>query len=116
MSVFRNRLVTAIHNRGIKPSQLAQKTGIDRGSISCYITGRYEPKGDKLFLIAKALKVSPEWLSGQDVPMDLENTNPTAELVLSDGERALVEMFRSASPYQREIILQLLAAKITPKE
>ena len=65
--------------------------------------------------IAKILDVSPDWLSGLDVPVE-ENTTPTDDLVLNDGEKALVKLFRLASPYQREIILQLLAAKITPKE
>ena len=91
MSTFKERFNVAIHNRGLKPSQIAQKTGIDRGSISCYKAGRYEPKGDKLFLIAKVLKVSPEWLAGQDVPMDQlsEDDQPRPFVAYGPDEKRL---------------------------
>jgi transcriptional regulator with XRE-family HTH domain len=116
MAKLCDRLKEALIKREMKASTLAYKTGISEASLSHYLSGHYSPKGDKLNLIANALRVSPAWLGGYDVPMDAENKSPVAELTLSDGERALVNLFRSASPYQQEIILQLLAAKITPKE
>ena len=69
MSKTSERIRIAMANRGLKQSQVALQSGIDRGSISSYISGRYEPKQDKLFALAKVLRVSPEWLAGQDVPM-----------------------------------------------
>lgn len=66
-STFRERLKRAMKERNLRQAQIAQMTGIDRSVISCYISGRYEPKGERLFLLADALKVSPEWLSGHDV-------------------------------------------------
>lgn len=72
MSTVAERLKTALSVKGIKQSQLADKTGIDRGSVSSYLTGRYEPKQEKLFAMARALGVSPLWLAGHDVPMHEE--------------------------------------------
>ena len=113
--MFATRLKIALEKRDMKPAVLAYRLGVDRSTISNYLKGKYTAKIDVIRRIAAILNVSPDWLSGLDVPIE-ENTTPTAELTLSDGEHALVNLFRSASPYQQEIILQLLAAKITPKE
>lgn len=113
--MFATRLKIALDKREMKPAVLAYRLGVDRSTISNYLKGKYTAKIDVIRKIAKILDVSPDWLSGLDVPVE-ENTTPTDDLVLNDGEKALVKLFRSASPYQQEIILQLLATKITPKE
>lgn len=58
------RLEQAFAASGLTQSELARRSGIDRGSISLYLSGRYRPKADKLIRLASALSVSPEWLSG----------------------------------------------------
>lgn len=45
-------------------ADLAKATGIRASSISDYLSGKYDPKQDKIYLIAKALNVSPAWLMG----------------------------------------------------
>lgn len=66
---FSLRLRQLLKKHNMKAAELSRITGIDRSVISCYASGRYEPKGERLFLIARALRVSPQWLSGQDVPI-----------------------------------------------
>lgn len=68
-----DRLQEALNFRNMKQADLARSTGIDKASISLYLKGRYAPKGDKLYKIALALGVSPQWLSGFNVPMTDEN-------------------------------------------
>lgn len=63
------RLKYAIKLRDISQAELARKTGIDKGSISLYMSGKYQPKSDKVYKLATALDVDPVWLSGFDVPM-----------------------------------------------
>lgn len=58
------RLEQAFEASGLTQAELARRSGIDRGSISLYLSGRYRPKADKLIRLASALSVSPEWLSG----------------------------------------------------
>ena len=60
------RLVQAFAASGLTQAELARASGIDRGSISLYLSGRYRPKADKLIRLAAALSVTPEWLSGVD--------------------------------------------------
>ena len=50
----------------ISPAELSRLSGITPSSISDYLTGKYEPKQDKIDLIARALNISPAWLMGYD--------------------------------------------------
>lgn len=67
---FANRLSTALSIRNIKPSQLAEHTGIDKSKISSYMSGRYKAKQDGIHLISQYLNIDPAWLMGYDVPME----------------------------------------------
>ena len=65
-----DRLLEAFNDKNIKQADLVRLTGIDKGSISLYMSGKVTPKGDKLYKLAVALGVTPEWLSGFNVPKD----------------------------------------------
>lgn len=69
MNTFSERLRAALSLRDMRPSELSQLTGIGKSDISNYVNGKYKAKQDKLYDIAIALEVSPEWLMGLDVPM-----------------------------------------------
>ena len=69
MKTIAERLKEGMELRGMKQADLARITGISKGSLSSYLSGRYAPKRDSLFKLAKALNVSDEWLMGADVPM-----------------------------------------------
>lgn len=56
--------------RGLKQVDLVERTGIAKGSISHYLTGRYEPKADRLVAICKALNISEDWLLGKTDKME----------------------------------------------
>lgn len=63
------RLRKAMELSGKKQVDLVRETGIDKGSISNYLSGRYEPKQEAIHSLAIALDVSEMWLWGYDVPM-----------------------------------------------
>lgn len=65
-----NRIKKALKLRGMKQIDLSNKSGIDKGSISYYCSGKYEPKQDAIYKMAKVLDVSEMWLWGYDCPMD----------------------------------------------
>lgn len=69
-STFGKRILEALQKRNIKQIELAEKTGISRGAISSYISGRWIAKQDNIYLIAKALNVNEAWLMGYDVSME----------------------------------------------
>ena len=51
-------------------ADVSKRTGISRSSLSEYAKGKFIPKQDKVYLISKALDVSPAWLMGFDVEID----------------------------------------------
>lgn len=65
-----DRIKKGMAIRGLRQTDIIEKTGINKGALSSYISGRYEPKQNNIYLIAKALNVNEAWLMGADVPMD----------------------------------------------
>lgn len=64
------RLRQALDARHTTAAELSRATGISRGSLSQYINDKFEPKHDRIRVLADALRVSPLWLMGIDVPME----------------------------------------------
>lgn len=70
VSTTPERLRTAMRVKGKKQVDLIRATGINRGAMSSYLSGRYEPKQEAVYKLAMALDVSEMWLWGYDVPME----------------------------------------------
>lgn len=70
VSTVAERLQEAMRICHKRQTDLAEETGIAKGTISNYINGRYEPKAPAIAKLAKALRCSEMWLIGFDVPMD----------------------------------------------
>lgn len=66
----KNRIKEALSIRNMKQVELAEKTGIPKGTINNWLSQRYQPKQRALMKMAKALEVSEMWLAGYDVPME----------------------------------------------
>lgn len=72
MTDFQIRLRTAMDEKSISASELSKISGVDKGSLSNYINGKYAPKQDKVFRIAKALDVDAGWLMTGDEPRQIK--------------------------------------------
>ena len=101
---FINRLKSIMKERKITQTELAKRTGIRQSSISDWLNDRYEPKQDKVYIIAKSLNVSPAWLLGYDenIPINEQSTNyyldaETAEYAEMLRTRPEMRMLFSAS-------------------
>ena len=53
-----DRLREALAAAGKKQADLMRETGLDRGAISSYLSGKYEPKQKAIYLMARALDVN----------------------------------------------------------
>jgi transcriptional regulator with XRE-family HTH domain len=87
------RIADALSIRNMKQSELSEKTNIPKSAISQYISGAFEPKQDRIYIIAKALNVSEAWLMGYDVPMERQKSIPD-EKTLTEEEREWLDLFR----------------------
>lgn len=108
MTNFVQRLRYAMSIRNKKQTDLSQETGINKAKISSYVNGKYQPKQDGYYLIAKALNVRLEWLMGQDVPMEIqeESTQYPNEMISYNG---------SSDPKKAELI-ELLSNNNIPDD
>lgn len=70
MAKFNERLLEAMKAKGISQAELCKRTGIGKSAMSQYMSGKFNPKQTRTYLIATALNVSIPWLMGADVPME----------------------------------------------
>lgn len=77
VDTFANRLRTALKLRGMKQVELCEITGLGKSSLSQYLSGEYEPRVNRVAIIANVLDVNIYWLMGFDVPMDREAPLPS---------------------------------------
>ena len=88
------RLRKALDASGKKQADLVRETGLDRGSISSYLSGKYEPKQKAIYKLAAALNTSEAWLLGYEVPM-----HRTAEQKKNDQLAKLIVKLRSDNDF-----------------
>ena len=78
---FMYRLRMAMDKKGISASELSRISGVGKADISHYLKGRYVPKQDKCYMLAKALDVDPGWLMvGSDTKNLVMKLNLFAEV------------------------------------
>jgi transcriptional regulator with XRE-family HTH domain len=109
-----NRLAKALAIRGMKQHELCEKTKIPKSAISQYLSGAFEPKQDRLYIIAQALDVDPVWLMGFDVPMEKEDS--PSELQLTEGEKALIKLLRRVPAADQPIVIEKILSALDTQE
>lgn len=100
MATTSERLKQIMSIRNMKQVDLIERTGINKGALSSYISGRYLPKQDNIYKLAVALDVNPAWLMGLDVPMEVPEFEP---LELSEEIKEAIEKFKAYSIAPPEI-------------
>lgn len=81
------RLKEALELRGMKQVDLSEKSGISKPNISCYLSGKYEPKQEALYKMGKALDVAEMWLAGHDVSMERPKAQKENDALADLNER-----------------------------
>jgi len=81
------RLKEALDLKGMKPVELSELSGVGKSSISCYLSGKYDPKQKALYHMSKALDVNEMWLAGYDVPMERSEEQKQTDALLEFTKR-----------------------------
>ena len=108
------RIKKALKIKGMKQAELCQITKIPKSSLSQYLSGDFEPKQDRIYLMAKALNVSEAWLMGFNVPMerqDGKNKSPSAESITpTEGEKMWLELYNKLSDETRMLLINTMGS------
>lgn len=115
-STTAKRLKEAMHNKHMKQADLARVTGLSKGGISNYVTGRYEPKSDIISKLAMALDVSEMWLWGYDVPMKKQKNLPPNKQELNEGEKMMLELFNQIPEDQQPMVIEMIRVALKMKK
>lgn len=109
MATTSERLKEIISIRNVKQAEIVEHTGINKGALSSYISGRYLPKQDNIYKLAKFFNVNPAWLMGLDVSME-PPSEIDAEYDPAMVERALrfLKAYDSSNPDIQDAIQSLL--------
>lgn len=102
MKTTAERLKEGMELRKMKQADLVQLTGISKGALSSYLSGRYTPKQDNVFKLAAALNVSEAWLMGADVP-----TERSRPLMFPDGDLIPRSRIKVADLFPQEALKAL---------
>lgn len=107
------RLRKALEIRNMKQSELCQRSKIASSAMSEYLSGKYEPKQDKIYIMSEALNVDPVWLMGFDVPMEKSDKKSSPhEPTLTEGEKVMLELFRQIPVDQQPVVLAMIRAAL----
>ncbi len=115
ISNFSERITTALAIRNMRQIELSRRTGTPKSAMSQYISGAFEPRQDRIFLIARALNVSEAWLMGYDVPMERKENSSPEEPQLDEEEEEFLELFRLVPKEHRSLLLQMIRVALKTK-
>lgn len=91
------------------------KYGVKLGEndLSQYVSGKVEPRQDKLTILGLALGVSEAWLMGYDVSME-RSVTPTAEI--GDGRtKEYMELFQLLNADQQALIIHAIKGLLSER-
>lgn len=93
MTIFQERLQEAMNKKGFAQKDLVAMSGITKGAISQYISGKMTPGEEKIQQLAKALGVTEAWLKNEKEPVDIspENLFRLFSAVNKDGKAELIK-------------------------
>ena len=111
MDIRTERLNDAFRASGLTQTELCKKTGINKGAMSSYLSGRYFPKQRAIELLADALNVSIPYLMGYDEVVITED-GVQADY-LADG--ILIEKIKKLPPSSRILLDSIIDTLLEQK-
>ena len=106
-----NKIRILRQERGLTLEQVAEVVGVGKSTVRKWETGMIaNMRRDKIADLAKALGTTPAYLMGWE---DQEEQEPSpSEPVLTEGELALLELFRKVPEAQQQMVLQMIRAAL----
>lgn len=105
-----HRLLELMSLLNITQQDIADKTGLDKSTVSLYVNGKREPRQDKISIICDAYNLDPAWLMGHDVPMERRDTAKAAE-----KHFVILEKYLKLSPRDQQIVESMIDSMLGKK-
>jgi transcriptional regulator with XRE-family HTH domain len=104
------RLKEAMHQVSKTPADVARETGLNKSTLSRYLSGAVEPKQNAVAKLASSLNVSEMWLWGYDVPMvkETKKSAPIEESGMSEAKMKLFALADSCTEEEAERLLKVM--------
>ena len=97
--------------RGMTLEQVADIVGVGKSTVRKWETGMIaNMRRDKIAALAKALGTTPAYLMGWKE--DDEDKKSPDKQELTEGEKALLELFRKVPKEQQGLVLQMIQAAL----
>lgn len=121
VSTTQKRLHEMMQVLNISQQDIANRTGLNKSTISNYCNGNRTPNQRNTAIISDAFQISPAWIMGYDVEMYAVDPNSSAltkinsivdslhDFEISDSERVLILEYRQADRDTQNMIKRLLA-------
>ena len=98
--------------KGLTLEQVADVVGVGKSTVRKWETGMIaNMRRDKIAALATALGTTPAYLMGWKEDDNEKNITPSKP-ELTEGEEALLELFRKVPEGQQELVLQMIRAAL----
>lgn len=109
--VTAKRLQLALANAGISQQELAEKSGVNKASISQYVNGSHAPSNISSGKMGKVLNVEPLWLMGFDVEMRKEQSSESAKIDMD-----FLSKFSILKERDKQIVMSMIDQMLSSKD
>jgi repressor LexA len=93
--------------KGLTLEQVANVVGVGKSTVRKWETGMIaNMKRDKIASLAKALGTTPAYLMGWKE--DSEKNLPQDNADLSEGEKAMIELFRKVPEEKQKLVIEMI--------
>ena len=100
--------------KGLTLEQVADVVGVGKSTVRKWETGMIaNMRRDKIAALAKALGTTPAYLMGWK---EDEIKIPPDKLVLTEGEKVLLDLFNRVPKDQQQLVLQMIRAALGSQE
>lgn len=98
---FSTRLKEVLKEKGMNQTELSKITGISKSVISEWLSDKYEPKQDKVYIVAEKLSISPSWLFGVSSEKEVKSDLTSIYNQLTPPRQAKVYDFASRQLHEQ---------------
>ena len=99
--------------KGLTLEQVADIVGVGKSTVRKWETGMIaNMKRDKISSLAQALGTTPAYLMGWNEEEADDKKISSDELVLTEGEKVMLELFRAIPEDQQPVVLAMIRAAL----